>query len=242
MRNRLLSDRGLIVCAAVLAVAGLLGPVVSAEAGPILAGTPRGVNNGNCIPFPCAALLGYDTYQPLYSSSVFGESVWIIGTTFFNTFGEGGEGNAITSTSFAFDFSTTSASVGGLSQALAGSVGRDSQPYFSGPLGGEIGGPSFTIAGVPSFYRPAPGSQPLQVAATGSPAERQTPAFLAGDVDNGLPSPATSGRSQSTGDAGGLLGSFDILTPIPEPSTILLVGSGLVAAARSRRRATRSRG
>jgi hypothetical protein len=242
MRNRLLSGRRLIVCAAVLAVAGLLGPVVSAEAWPILVGTPGGANNGNCIPFPCEAVFGYDTYLQVYSSSVLGEPVWVIGTTFFNTFGEDGEGNAITSTSYAFGFSTTSASIGGLSETLAGNVGHDSQPYFFGPLGGEIGGPSFTIAGTPFFYRQAPGNLPLQAATMGSSAERQTPAFLTAAADNGLSSPATSSPSQSTGDAGGFLGSFDILAPIPEPATILLVGSGLVAAARSRRRATRRRG
>jgi hypothetical protein len=222
----------------------LLG--VSSYADSITIGTRNG---GNCLPFGCPGAWDLDIYQQGYSGDAFptGDNpIWITSITFFDTYNETPtqgyvEPHAVWGANYTLSLSTTrdGETSPELSLIPSENIGSDNQVFFSGFVGGPLGGSELVIRGTPFYYDPTLGDLLLDVRVTGILSGQQANYFDA-DPSNWRMSRVFHRSTDGTGDVdlgGGLVTRLGYSleapkppeppTPVPEPSNLTLLAIGM---------------
>lgn len=180
-------------------------------------GLPPDPNNGNCFPFGCT---GGTRYQQVYNKGLFSSPLLINEISFFNTQSNPGAGVIDTAT-YTLRLSTTTKAVNALDTVNFNSnVGADDSLFFSGILGGPIGGTKFTIPGADFLYDPSKGNLLLDIFKNGSSASGSV--FL--DARNGsFGSDSSRAHNFGTGfESYGLVTEFKTTSiSVPEPNSTL---------------------
>jgi hypothetical protein len=212
---------------------------VPAFAGPLVVGAPA--DSYNCFPFGCAYAA---QYQQVYNAGQFGGPITITGLDFYNTIKNSGA-TSMNSGNWSISLSTTSADWNSLSTTFASNLGADNTTVFNGDLYqpwafGDTLRINFTT---PFTYDPSAGNLLLNVVASGTSEpggglwfdDQEQSTYLGRVYYNYLQT--TNGVESGVG----LVTGFETgdTTATPEPSSFLLMGSGLLAAAGMIRRKMR---
>lgn len=193
-------------------------------------GLPAASGSGNCFPFGCA----YNgDYQQVYSASQFSGPLTITDLEFFNTQDDGGA-TAMNSGTWTISLSTTAADWNTLSTTFSSNLGGDNTEVFTGDLSQPWSfGDTLSIdLSTPFTYDPSTGNLLMTVNVNGSTAAGGNIFF---DVNNGNTflgrvycSSGDCTNSVGVDPGHGLVTGFSTATPVPEPSTFLLLEAGLL--------------
>jgi PEP-CTERM motif len=193
-------------------------------------GLPADTNN--CFPFGCA----YDgEYQQVYTASAFSGPITITNLEFFNTFANSGA-TSMNSGTWTIYLSTTSADWNSLSPTFSSNIGADNTMVFSGNLSQPWTFPDTLHINLttPFTYTPGSGNLLMDVVVSGANDTGGTIGFDANDV-NSIMGRVYNGGVTDFGS--GLVTDFTTgAGATPEPSSIFLFGSGLVALLGAARR------
>lgn len=216
------------------------------------------VDSGYCVPFGCS---GGTTYQQVFDASLFSHVFDISVLDFFNTTDECCGEPYIDPAHYEVWISTTSAAVNGLNPTdFAANRGADSTRVFSGALGSATEpvvrpGPETTLRFSwtnPFHYDPRTGNLLIEVRKTGGYFFGDDGTYLDFDqfmvgsshVADFFPGGYWNNRSAAlvarfNGTFGEAISRDPGPDPVPEPTTFLLIGTGLAGAALRKRRRNR---
>jgi len=194
----------------------------------VIVGLPAETNN--CYPFGCAYS---GEYQQVYTSSAFSGPITITNLEFFNTEHDSGA-TAMNSGNWAISLSTTSVDWNTLSINFASNIGLDNTLVFNGNLyqPWAFGDTLVINLTTPFTYNPSNGNLLMDVIAIATNTSGMQ-IFFDANGDNTI-----MGRNETGGlNYGyGLVTEFSTGTAVPEPSTMLLLGLGLIGLAGVRKK------
>jgi len=209
-------------------------------------GTPGNAGNGTNFPFGHSG--GWTKFQQLYSSSLFSGQFNIGSLSFYTKPNTG----ILQQGTFNFFFSTTSiAAVDVNTSTPSANVTGPRQSFGTLVIGAnQAAPPVLTVTGSPFLYDPLMGNLLIEADFTAIGGGFVIPARALFDLYRDAPgeflvstaSDRQFGVLASNGIRGqGLVTTFGPATVVPEPSTVILMGSGLLGlAAVARRRGQRS--
>jgi hypothetical protein len=170
----------------------------------------------------------------VYQASDFNAPITITNLEFFNTQFNGGSSNLPTG-NWVVSLSTTSAGVGTLSGNFAANTGPDNTQVFSGNItqSWAFGDTLHITLSTPFNYNPANGNLLMDVVGSGitlnGPAtffDVHSPGLLFQRVYCPFGNACSTGTVDVPGF--GLVTGFSTGTTVPEPGSLMLLGSGLI--------------
>jgi len=183
----------------------------------IIIGNPP--NSNNCIPFSCRSI-DNGNYEQIYNSTAFNGSINIGGLSFYDTLLDQGPNQGIANLDFSLYLATTSQLVpdGTIpnNAVLFGTYHLDGGPFTFGS--------TLTFNGTPYLFDPNQGNLELILKTSGG-SNPNSGVFTGFDATFGGPFSRWCGVC-GNGEGYGLVTGFE--TAVPEPGTLLMMGTGLV--------------
>ncbi len=191
----------------------------------IIIGNPP--NSNNCIPFSCRSI-DNGNYEQIYNSTAFNGSINIGSISFYDTVFDNGPNQGVANLNFSLYLATTAQSV------PDGTIPNDAVLFGNYSLNGGLFAFNsvLSFAGAPYLYDPVNGNLELILETSGG-SDPNSGVFTGFDATSGGPFSRWCGVC-GNGQGYGLVTGFE--TAVPEPGTLLMMGTGLVGVVGAIRR------
>jgi PEP-CTERM motif len=193
-------------------------------------------DSANCIPFSCRSI-DNGNYEQIYNSSAFNGTINIGDIEFYNTYFDNGGTQGVANLNFSLFLAVTSQSV------PDGSIPAGAVLFGNYSLNGGLWtfGDTLTFSGTPFFYDPTLGNLELILETSGG-SDPTSGTYTYFDANSSGPFSRWCGACGSNQGYGLVTGFSTASNTVPEPSSFLLMGSGLLAAVGVFRRKLAGRG